>query len=182
MSEVISDFTNKRAVFFIFEKSKRCLQVFKKPEEENLLTQMAAEIIAASQNKDISGKDYWAYGSWDPDLRQILVWHELSNIRYYSIVLTPDSSVFWRDAVRPFIDGKKPLFERSILEDISKNFNNHLKNIRKESLLLFVDININEHVNKFIQQLVKDCHLNLQDLYKNAFRLTVFQPAKSKTR
>ena len=181
MNESISDFAEKRAVFFIFEKSKRYLQVFKTPEE-NLLTQMAAEITAASQNKDISGKDYWAYGSWDPELRQILVWHELSNTRYYSIVLTPGSSVFWRDVVRPFIDGGKPLFERSILEDITKNFNDHFINIRKESLLLFVDININEHVDKFIQQLTKDCRLNLQDLFNNAFRLTVFQPAKSKTR
>jgi len=181
MSEAISDFADKRAVFFIFEKSKRYLQIFNKPEE-TLLTQMAAEIVAASQNKGISGKDYWAYGSWDPELRQVLVWHELSNTRYYSIVLTPSSSVFWRDAVRPFIDGKKPLFDNSILEDITKNFNDHFINIQKESLLMFVDISIKMHVDKFIQQLVKDCRLNLQALFKSAFRLTVFQPAKLKTK
>lgn len=184
MNQSISELASKRATIFVFEKTPKNRQWIKSTPISPL-AQIAIEIVTASQNGTLLKEDLWAYGTWDSELKQILVWQELTNTQYYSVELTPSLSFFWRDSVQPYIAGKSPLIDSDILCDLATRLDtvvDYIENSTKHSFLKYVDIDIQALIDEFLDELVEDCRLNSSDVFTNAFNLKVYHLARSKTR
>ncbi|NDH68360.1 MAG: hypothetical protein EBY22_10775 [Gammaproteobacteria bacterium] len=161
---------------YVFQKSPRTIG-FIKSTEMSPVAKIATEIVAASLDMEVAGDDFWGYLQHDEDLKPILMWHEISKTRYYSVVLNPRLSDFWKYTAYPYIAGNSPLIDSKTLTQLSQYLDavaEFVEEKMEKTFLEFVNVDISGHLNDTIDEIVEDCRLNSSEIYTNAFNLKTY--------
>lgn len=163
-------------LLYIFKKSTPIINLLE-CVEISFEAEIAAEIVATYEKTINDYRDYCVFDSDDPELIDILCWHETSETRFYSVVLTGEMCDLWYQEISHLFRGDGSVATSDLYDNVDFyliDANKIIEEYGDRSMLNFIDIDLSNHLRSAFDQYLEECCNNIDDVFINAFNLKIY--------